>query len=594
MKLTIQEERNGLLNRKQVAPESSKANPQHERLSGYLENRGTADAIKDSIYQYFKRRKSTYEETMQDDREDVREAQVYLQSSEQNSRVVDGRRSLRAGKEPAFSIPETNTISNENIRYSIQDDIDKLNEEYGSIKSGEKPVNDVKIPKRTGKDKYVSQHARTMAEAGVTTNEALNLLEKDVVEGRLSHEVITDKQALNWAENFIKENGWEDSVNTWDSWIKGNKSLDKDQLALGQMIYNNAVQNKDSVRVTKMIGDLVAEFSESGRNLQAARLLKKMTPDGRLYSLERSVAKINQELSKQFADFAEGKKITIPDELAKKMLDCQTIEETNKVVAEIQQHIADQVPPTWHDKFNAWRYLAMLGNPRTHIRNIVGNAFMIPAKNLKNEIGTVLEKTLPKEQRTKAVLNPFSETDNMLKDFSANDFDQNAEMVRGESKYDIRAGIKEKQRIFSTEPLERLRKANFNALEAEDAFFLKKHYVEAFAEAMKARGITVNDARSNSQGMNQKLSEIREIATNEAQKATYRDFNALAQAVSKAKAGAKNKSQMSKTVGGKVGWGATNLALEGIVPFAKTPSNIVRREIEYSPFGLASRIYFGR
>lgn len=103
----LQEERNGLLNRKQVAPESSKANPQHERLSGYLENRGTADAIKDSIYQYFKRGKSTYEETMQDDREDVREAQIYSQSSEQNSRLVDGRRSVRAGEQPAFSISES-------------------------------------------------------------------------------------------------------------------------------------------------------------------------------------------------------------------------------------------------------------------------------------------------------------------------------------------------------------------------------------------------------------------------------------------------------------------------------------------------------
>lgn len=102
----LQEERNGLLNRKQVAPESSKANPQHERLSGYVENRGTADAIKDSIYQYFKRGKSTYEETMQDDREDVREAQIYSQSSEQNSRLVDGRRSVRAGEQPAFSMPE--------------------------------------------------------------------------------------------------------------------------------------------------------------------------------------------------------------------------------------------------------------------------------------------------------------------------------------------------------------------------------------------------------------------------------------------------------------------------------------------------------
>ena len=41
----------------------------------------------------------------------------------------------------------------------------------------------------------------------------------------------------------------------------------------------------------------------------------------------------------------------------------------------IQQNIADQIPASGVDKLNAWRYLAMLGNPRTHIRNILGDTF---------------------------------------------------------------------------------------------------------------------------------------------------------------------------------------------------------------------------
>lgn len=479
----------------------------------------------------------------------------------------------------------------DDVKFSLKDDMDKLNEEYGSIKPGENPARDVKIPKKTGKNQYVSQYARTLAEAGVTTEQALSTLEKEIVDGKLSHEKVTDKRSLKYAENYIKDNGWEEATKYWDSLVRTNKEVSKDDLAIGILIYNNAVQAKDVTRTIKMIGDLTAEASEAGRTLQATRLLKKMTPDGRLYALERSVAKINQGLQKQIGDFTKDKEVTISEELAKELLEAKTPKEIDIAVEKIQQHIADQVPPTWTDKLNAWRYLAMLGNPRTHIRNIAGNALMIPVKNLKNEIGTVLEKTLPKEQRTKAILNPLSATDNALKSFAANDFDQNAEMVRGESKYDIKAGIREKQRIFSTEPLERLRKANFNALEAEDAFFLKMHYAEAFAEALKARGITVEDARNGTAEMSKTLAEIREIATNEAQKATYRDFNALAQKIAKGKRYTKNNAQSSPTVGGKLAWGALNsIILEGALPFAKTPANIVRRGIEYSPIGLAAGI----
>ena len=84
--------------------------------------------------------------------------------------------------------------------------------------------------------------------------------------------------------NTIEENGFEDAVNHWNELIKRGKPVDKDELALGQMIYNVAVDNKDTRLVMKMAYDLVQEYTEIGRNLQSATLLRKMTPDGRLYA----------------------------------------------------------------------------------------------------------------------------------------------------------------------------------------------------------------------------------------------------------------------------------------------------------------------
>ncbi|MEG0486251.1 MAG: hypothetical protein RR576_12475, partial [Oscillospiraceae bacterium] len=57
--------------------------------------------------------------------------------------------------------------------------IEKLNEKYGTIEHGEKPVREVSLPKRTAKDQYVSKYARTMAEAGVTNEPTVDLIKKD-------------------------------------------------------------------------------------------------------------------------------------------------------------------------------------------------------------------------------------------------------------------------------------------------------------------------------------------------------------------------------------------------------------------------------
>ena len=458
------------------------------------------------------------------------------------------------------NVDNTNPTENEDIRYSVE-------------------TREVDFPEKVG-DRYLSKHAKTLAESGVTMPETVDLIEKMVKDGSLTHERITDKKALAYAEKYIEENGFKDAVEHWNHLTKSNRELSKEELALGQLIFNTANTNQDVQLVKKMIADLVVKGTQAGRSLQAMSMVKKMTPDGRLYSLERTVQKLNQDLREQFGkDF---KDIEIPDDLAEKLLKSKTTKETDAAVEEIQQYIADRVPATWGDKANAWRYLAMLGNPRTHIRNVLGNAVFIPAVEIKNLIATGIEKTLPKAERTKAVVG-FKDTD--LLNFAESDFDTHQEAVRGENKYDITAGVQEKQRVFNNKVLETLRKKNFELLEKEDATFLKYHYKRAMASALKARGITLKELRSGTPEAIKKLDQVRQYAINEAQKATYRDFNSMANWVSSQKRRLKRASGTSKAA--KVG----SMVAEGIIPFTKTPANILKRGIEYSPVGLAKGIY---
>jgi hypothetical protein len=53
------------------------------------------------------------------------------------------------------------------------------------------------------------------------------------------------------------------------------------------------------------------------------------------------------------------------------------------------------------DKVNAWRMLSMLGNPKTHIRNIVSNVMMRGTIEFKNAVARTIETVAPIENRTK-------------------------------------------------------------------------------------------------------------------------------------------------------------------------------------------------
>lgn len=235
----------------------------------------------------------------------------------------------------------------------------------------------------------------------------------------------------------------------------------------------------------------------------------------------------------------------------------------------------------------------MLGNARTHVRNVVGNAGFAPVVAAKNAVATGIEKAVyrlsdGKMERSKEFV--FGKDGKALLKAAAQDYAKVQDVAMGGGKYSDLANankyIEEGRVIFQSKVpvlkqvskgLEAARKANSKALDAEDVWFSKPHYAYAMAQYCKANGITPQMIEAG-----KGIEKAREYAIREAQKATYRDTNSFSQAI----------SELGRTV--KPGSNGTRkavaVAMEGILPFRKTPANILVRGVEYSPIGLMNGI----
>ena len=111
-----------------------------------------------------------------------------------------------------------------------------------------------------------------------------------------------------------------------------------------------------------------------------------------------------------------------------------------------------------------------------------------------------------------------------------------------------------------------------------DAGWLEKVYSDSWAKVVKANGWSVDEVLSDSS----LRYKVHELAKSEAQRATFRDLNALSDSLSRLSLNLRTSdSKVRKVVG---------YLLEGIVPFKRTTMNVLRRSVEYSPLGLADGI----
>lgn len=443
---------------------------------------------------------------------------------------------------------------------------------------GEKAYRQVDVPRKDGNGRNIPKSTATVMEARATPDSAVGVIQSAIADGTFSFDTNTDKGAISRGEAMIRDKGYDGAREVFHQAAQSGY-LSKDMVALGQLLLNSAMNAKDDAATVSLMHDYATMSTTAAQSLQAQRILKKLSPEWQLYTVQKSVENYQNALIKEMGDKAPD--IKVPDELYQNYVAAADEASREAALVEIYKNVATQVPATWKDKWNAWRYLAMLGNPRTHGRNIAGNAGFVPVRMVKDAIATGIEAGVdylsPQGiKRTKAALNPASEADRALVKAAFRDIANVEAQLLGEGKYNdsARGQIEEYRQIFKLKPLEDLRTFNSNAMDVEDTWFSKPAYAGALAGYLKANGVTAETMNAGSVDT-KLLDAARSYAIHEAQKATYRDSNEFSDFVSKLRV--KEKGRFTS---------AASAVWEGILPFRKTPANILMRGIEYSPIGL--------
>lgn len=392
------------------------------------------------------------------------------------------------------------------------------------------------------------------------------VLPKDLDQDLIHYHPISNKKTLGNANARLGNMGYENAVAYMNGQFANNK-VTLDDIALGERLIQEAVKRGD----TKTAGDLIMDISilgtELGQKVQALSIIKRLTPEGQLRMLQRTVERGKTKGDKAF----NGVKITqdMIDYILKTYGKDGTYDqdELNKRVEDVKQQIADQMSVSAMDYINEWRYLSMLGNPKTHIRNIVSNIAMRGTVAVKNAIARTIEDIAPAKDRTKTWKSASEDVKAYAKQATT-------EMYAGETenKYSEGGSIKAKRQIFKTKAVNWMANANSKALSAEDTFFSKPMFESALRDYLTANGISTKaDIEKNPKI----VAKAKQYAMQQAKEVTFQQDSYIASKINEIE----RKSPLY------------NMAVGAVLPFKKTPINIAKTAASYSPLGFARNIY---
>lgn len=459
------------------------------------------------------------------------------------------------------------------------DPLSHASNQYGAIPPGENPTRVVDIPVSMDGETKVSKFARTAAEAQITTDEMVGRIEQLVQDGKLSHEVYSNKQAIeDGAKQIEKQYARGKSIEQIRSEFIRDANAGKAGakfVSQGTTLYADAIAEGNYNAASDILVALTAVETNAGQAVQAARLMKSLTPEGRIFTVQKMVSNLEAQIN-QRRSANKQIEIDVPDALLEAYQNAATTEAQEAALQNIYQNVADQIPTSLGEAAQQWRYFSMLANPSTHAKNIMGNVSGTVAKIGKDNLAALMETIFigDKEGRTKAFLNPLNKSDQNLLNLGWADYDTAVDLYEdGTGKYSNAAGdINDKRRYWKiNDPqnaltrgidkalniAEKANNLNSKALEAEDMWFSKPMYSVALAGYMKANGLTeITDA-------------ARTYAMTEAKRGTYNDLNAVSKWATSLGKGSKLGRFLSSTV----------------YPFKKVPANVMVRTVEYSPLG---------
>lgn len=528
---------------------------------------------------------------------------------------------------PISNVPQNGTIVNpsasENSVGAARSGFDRYSHaaiEYGTIDPGENPARVVDVPRSMDGQTRVSTAAAHIMESKLVPDSRLNTVQDLIVSGELSDSVRSMAKLSDDAKALIERDIPASVVSFVQQVERGNVS--EALVAQGAHLLSVAGDSDmTAAQYARLYTAMVDLMRNTGRALQAARLVKQLTPEGRMLCLQQAIQGFNDRTvetalrkaaQRPGRDGKETAQIVVPDEMWQAYREATTDKARDAVISDIQKYVADQIPSTLYDKWTALRYLNMLGNFKTQVRNVASNTGAALLYTAKNRVKALVEvpvygisKVLNRatdgkvsEYERTSPLTPASVADPMLFGQSWKDYTQFKDEILGDTKFkeNLRGQyareIEAKRQIWklngqwgtkedSNAAAKAIRKSaeagmallrgydkvTSFAMEQGDAIFGRFAYAQALSGYLRANGVKSSTFENVDADL---MNRARAYAIQQAQEATFRDTNAVSTWFS----------------GFDRNWGRAQVFSRGLLAFRKTPANIGVRIEQFSPLGV--------
>ena len=431
----------------------------------------------------------------------------------------------------------------------------------------------VKVEKGDGESNYWSNIKDKTNMLNTTQKE--HILSNDEVK---YYKKITNEESLNEAFEKLNKGGASETLR----WAKmDSKDATATDVAEGWILlkqYSDSGDYNSMVEVAKKMRDI---GTKAGQTVQAFNIMARMSPEGMVKYAQSELSDAYEKMvkgkTKEWIDKYKNDFDLKPNEVQFIMDTMQEVKDMpdgydKKVkLAEIQKMMTDKLPPDKDGRIKSWMRISMLFNPKTQVRNVAGNAIIAPVNYVGDFFASKMDKKIAKKTgvRTTGTMNVKAILEGMKKGAyqATNDYKKgiNTKDMDG-NRFEIsnRKSFSDKNLIGKS--LNRTEALLNYVMDAGDRVFSEASFENSLQNQM-----ILNNATEVTQ-------EMIDIAHEEALSRTWNDNNKYTKFVLGVRSGLNN-----------IKLGGYGLG-DVLIPFAKTPANLTKAIVDYSPVGLVNSL----
>jgi len=394
-----------------------------------------------------------------------------------------------------------------------------------------------------------------------------------------TYDKITNKESLNEAYEKLKEDGVTEALR----WMNDkSETASATDIAEGVILLKHYADAGDLASMVEVAKKYRQMKTSTAQALQASSILSRMTPEGMVAYAQSELSEAFDQLVKnktrKWIEENQSKFELTPEEVSfimdtmQKVVNMEDGYDKKVELAKIQKVMTDKIPPNFTKSLKGWMRLSMLFNFKTQVRNIGGNALIMPVNAGADVFSSVADKILAKKTgvRTTGLTNFKAQGKGAIQGGkeSWNDFKLgiNTRDMDG-NRFEIGEGKSFSDKTAIGRGLNKVESILNFAMDAGDRVFSQAIFENSLQNQMALNKV------------DKPTQEMIEIATTEALQRTWNDNNKYTKFVLDV------RRMLNDLIGGE------NYGLgDVLIPFAKTPANLTKAIVDYSPVGLVNSI----